>query len=320
MSETGDAEATGALTVDEAAAAILALDPEEGIQGEEEQGDEAPAEEDADEAASEEQSDEDEDQDEGDGEQPTLIPVKIDGKTEKVTLDELKAGYSRQADYTRKTMEHAENVKAFETDKTSTLAERERYKAVVEYWEKQISQPLYDPAETEALRSIDPAEWAARNAEERDRQAQAQALKDELLGLSKKADHETVEAKKAAISQAEKALLDAVPEWKADPKKYQAGLKSVFDYAETVGFTRGDVLANPDHRTLLVLKDAAAYRAIVSKKPDTVAKVGAVKVAQPGSPAAIPTKRTAATRAQATLAKSGSVQDAAAAFMHLAPD
>ena len=49
---------------------------------------------------------------EEDQEQPNFISVKIDGVEQEVTLEELKNGYSRQQDYTRKTQKLAEQTKS----------------------------------------------------------------------------------------------------------------------------------------------------------------------------------------------------------------
>ena len=56
--------------------------------------------------------------------QPTAYTVKIDGVEQEVTLDELRNGYSRQQDYTRKTQELAQKRKSFE-DQQAELAKKD---------------------------------------------------------------------------------------------------------------------------------------------------------------------------------------------------
>ena len=46
----------------------------------------------------------------------TAYTVKIDGEEFEVTLDELRNGYQRQADYTRKSQSLAEQRKAYEAN------------------------------------------------------------------------------------------------------------------------------------------------------------------------------------------------------------
>ena len=63
------------------------------------------------------EADDDEGSDEGDD---TEVVVKVDGEELTITMDELKKGYSRQSDYTKKTQELAEQRKVIE-EETKTL-------------------------------------------------------------------------------------------------------------------------------------------------------------------------------------------------------
>jgi hypothetical protein len=64
------------------------------------------------------------------------IEITVQGKKEKVRLSELRKGYMRQADYTKKTQKHAEDVKAWEASKK-----------IVEHTSKQETQQQeLDPA------------------------------------------------------------------------------------------------------------------------------------------------------------------------------
>ena len=69
---------------------------------------------------------EQEDQPTEDTDDPT-VTVKIDGKEVEVKLSELKNGYQRQADYTRKTMELSEQRKAVEIETQKARYERQQY-------------------------------------------------------------------------------------------------------------------------------------------------------------------------------------------------
>lgn len=65
-----------------------------------------------------EDSTDDEDEDEGDGDpdpEGETFKVKVDGKIIEVTVDELKSGYQRQADYTRKAQQLAAEKAEFES-------------------------------------------------------------------------------------------------------------------------------------------------------------------------------------------------------------
>jgi hypothetical protein len=53
--------------------------------------------------------------------------VKVDGEEVEVNLDELRNGYQRQADYTRKSQSLAEQRKAYEANLQAVTQEREQY-------------------------------------------------------------------------------------------------------------------------------------------------------------------------------------------------
>ena len=59
--------------------------------------------------------------------EPSTYTVKVDGKDVEVTLDELRSGYSRQADYTRKSQVLAEQRQKADEELAATQQERQRY-------------------------------------------------------------------------------------------------------------------------------------------------------------------------------------------------
>jgi hypothetical protein len=69
---------------------------------------------------------------EPDAQTDTAYTVKIDGEEFEVTLDELRNGYQRQADYTRKSQSLAEQRKAYEANLQAVQAERNQYAQVLE--------------------------------------------------------------------------------------------------------------------------------------------------------------------------------------------
>jgi hypothetical protein len=324
MTESSTAEATGGLTVEQTAKAFEAMmGPDEGTpegetqdqQVQSEADDEPDSADEADEGAdAEEQSDEDDEEASESEDQPQKLTVKVDGQEIEVTVDELKAGYSRLADYTRKTQEVAEQRKSLEAERQSFASEREQAKAVLEHWEQQLAQPLYDPAETEALRYTDPAEWAARKQEEADRIGQLQGITARKSQLTEQEAQQKHANHQRAIAATEQALLDAVPEWKADAAVAKKGLDQIWAYAATRNVTPQMVLADPSVEALLILRDAAAYHAIKSKRPSVEKKVEAVKAATPGSAKVASSKVTEVTRARQRLAKTGNIHDAARLF------
>jgi hypothetical protein len=65
-------------------------------------------------------------------ETPQAYTVKVDGEEFEVTLDELRDGYQRQSDYTRKSQSLAEQRKAYEANLQAVQNERNQYAQVLE--------------------------------------------------------------------------------------------------------------------------------------------------------------------------------------------
>ncbi|GGL48415.1 hypothetical protein [Caulobacter rhizosphaerae] len=260
-----------------------------------------------------------EDPDGDDGEQPEVFTVKIDGQDVQVTLDEALRGYQREADYTRKTQALAADRKAFEDQqKAEVSGERKRTKELLTALEARLAEPE-DTEDLEALRMSNPGEYAARIADRMQREEIARAAKAERQRLEAEEAREELATRETTAKEAMGKLLEAIPAWK-DPKVAQADMSKITDYAKAIGYADTDLNEILDHRLFIMAKDAAAYRALQAKKPQTQAKVEAVRTARPGTAQTRTSAVTESTRAKQRLAKTGRVDDAASVFMHLIPD
>lgn len=136
---------SGELSVEQAASLFSQVEDGEQEQQETEVEAQAQAEPEAQEEAEPEQEQESEEVSE-EGSEP-LYTIKVDGKEIQVTLDELKNGYQRQSDYTRKAMAVSEQRKEAEAQMQQAKAERQQYwdglskaQAVIEAELNQFSQ------------------------------------------------------------------------------------------------------------------------------------------------------------------------------------
>ena len=193
--ENSNPTGTGSISLNEAAS--LLISPEQGQETEDAQQDEeileaiedgiegieeSESESDGDESEEEGESDEDEEQDE-ESEQPQTVKVKVDGEEVEVTLDELKSGYSRTKDYTRKTQELAEQRKAFEAEATAIREERQVYGQLLNQLHQQIQASQGQEPDWEYLRQTDPIEYSLQWAEWSRKQTQRQAIEQEQQRL-----------------------------------------------------------------------------------------------------------------------------------------
>ena len=258
----------------------------------------------------EEQSGEEEETEEG--EQPQTFTVKVDGKEVSVTLDELQKGYSRTQDYTRKTQQIAEVRKQVEQETHAVRAEREQYAQLLGALQAQLqsSEPQID---LDRLYHEDPIEWVRQKEVMRERQEKLGAIQSEQQRLSQVAQYEQQRAMEAQLASQQEALLAALPDWK-DPKKAKAEKALVIESAKAAGFTDEDLKSVYDHRLVLLLRKAALFDQMVSKRQGIKPVVNnGPRPAKPGAAGRVSTT-TESTRAKQRLAKSGRIDDAASAI------
>jgi hypothetical protein len=263
-----------------------------------------------DEETPEEQSEEEEEPEEQ--EQQQTFTVKVDGKEVSVTLDELQKGYSRTQDYTRKTQQIAEVRKQVEQETQAVRAEREQYAQLLGALQAQLqsSEPQID---LERLYHEDPIEWVRQKEVMRERQEKLGAIQSEQQRLSQVAQYEQQRAMEAQFASQQEALLAALPEWK-DPKKAKAEKALVIESAKAAGFSDEDLKSVYDHRLVLLLRKAALFDQMVSKRQGIKPVVNnGPRPAKPGAAGRVSTT-TEGMRAKQRLAKTGRIDDAASAI------
>lgn len=312
-----------AISVDEAADQLFAQsqkveEPEEATLEADDEAEEADTEElDAEEAETDEgktddeaESDEeaDEVEEEGNGEDETdhLFEIEtVNGKQE-VTLSELTQGYMRTADYTKKTMELAEQRKAFEGENQQISQIKQQLSAALEYWAVPVEQEpnwaelaqQHTPQEVFALQQ----QWKERTARKEQATQHHQALRAQ-------------EIERVRAEETEK-LLGVFPEWR-DPATFQAAAQKVVETGGHYGFTTEEMVGIVDHRMFKVLEDARKYRELQTAKPKVAKKVSkAPKKLKPGSkPNKSEAKKAARQKQMDRLKQSGSVHDAVALLL-----
>ena len=285
--------------------------PEEGAAGDEELLDDADA--------SSDETDPEQSEEEGDSEeeeQPQVFTVKVDGKEVEVTLDELQKGYSRTQDYTRKTQQIAEVRKQTEAELQEVRAEREQYAQLLGALQAQVQQAAQPQVDWDRLYQEDPIEWVRQREVMRENQEKAAAIQSEQQRLAQLSQQEQVQQRQALLAQEQEALVAAIPEWK-DAKKAQAEKAMLVQFGQKVGFTPDELKSVIDHRAVVMLRKAALYDQMMSKrgqiKPVTN---NGPRPAKPGAAGRV-RSNTEAMRAQQRLAKTGRVDDAADAIYKL---
>lgn len=257
--------------------------------------------------------------------QPKTYRVKVDGEEVEVTEDELLRGYSRNADYTRKTQALAAERAAFEqSEKAAVIQERQRYATALAQIEQIVDGQLAGEPDWDTLRKEVPAdEFAATWADWERAKRQQAAVKAERAKAEEQVRKDAEAAYAAHLATEGQRVLDVIPAWK-DPEVKKAESREIVEYARELGFTDEEIQKVADHRLVKLLRDAAQGRkqakAKATAEPIVRKKIEQAKVVKPGAAASTKPVVTEMTRAKQALAKTGSLHDAAAAIRLMLAD
>ena len=247
-------------------------------------------------------------------EEPELHRVKIQGQELEVTLDELKAGYSRDSDYRQKTHSLGMEKRDLETQKESLrqsydtrLAELNELIATADATVRQRQgsedlQKLYEEDPTTAAKLDFQLRQENRQLEEvkaRARDAQAKQY-EEFLATQKE------------------LAATKIPEF-ADPNKADQFKINMRNSLRNYGFNDQEIGSLADHRFLMVAKDAMSYQAIKDKRPIVAKKVAnAPKVVKAGTAKSSTSSGREVIRNKiGKVRKSGSINDASSAILDI---
>jgi len=245
-------------------------------------------------------------------ETPGTYTIKVDGKDVEVTLDELQAGYSRQADYTRKSQVLAEQRKKADEELAATQQERQRYLSQLEQFNIQADSKIEELAKTDwtRLKEEDPTEYMLKRDQYRELQDNKRVVEEEQKNLQYKSQQEQQAKWQEELGRQQQLMAEKLPEW-VDPDKGPKLKQSIKTFAVKKGFTEQEVNSLIDARSVDVLHKAMLYENLLAAKISNKKTKVVPKVQKPGSPATkgeISSDKVKAQRAR--LRKTGHVNDA----------
>tara|TARA_R110000851_G_scaffold255270_1_gene407866 strand:+ start:608 stop:1630 length:1023 start_codon:yes stop_codon:yes gene_type:complete len=246
-------------------------------------------------------------------EQPSIYSINVDGVEQEVTLDELKNGYSRQSDYTRKTQELANQRKHAETEFNAVREERAIYTQLLDQMRNQLETGLQDEPDWVALAENDPVGYNSHRASWDENKKKQNAVLAEQQRMLQQSQQEQMQNLQAHVHNEAQLLSNAIPEWQ-DAKKAASGRAELKQYAITeLGFSEQELNQIYDHRAVLAIRKAMLHdktQEVVKKKPVVATKA---KVARPGN-SNVPVTPNRTKKLRQKLAKSGKMADAAKVF------
>lgn len=242
--------------------------------------------------------------------------VKVDGEEFEVDLDELRNGYQRQSDYTKKSQSVAEMRKAYEANLQSVQQERDQYQQVLANMENYQNLELkkYQELDWASLKEDDPVEYMEKRIEFQDAKDKVNQVKQEQIAVQQKTQQEVYQNIQHKVQEEAELLATALPEYSDPSSNLKTELR---DFAINMGFSEQDVNGITDHKVVLVLHKAMLQERANSSTSSKVKK-GPAKVIKAGVP--VTKKQRVARDVQAKrdrLRQTGNVRDAANAFMDL---
>lgn len=206
---------------------------------------------------------------------PDTAKVTLDDGTV-TTIAELKRGTLFQRDYTQKTQALSEERKTFEAERQQVSQYVQQVEQLREYASWYAEQ--YLPKKPEPFtgdRMNDPMgylQWSQKNDEwQAHAQAYQQFMQQKTAADEQKKGETDKQLQDRRLAEA-KALGAAIPVFK-DPVKGKAAWDAMVTGASQFGFTPEDLDAVVDHRQLVVLREALAYRRIKAKAPQAKEEV-----------------------------------------------
>ena len=240
-----------------------------------------------DEEAEVDEAEELEEADDGEEEtEETLYTVKIDGDEYEVTLDELQSGYQRQKAFTKRSMELAEQRKAFEAEQAQTKQLRDNYAQQLELLAQQIQQTTPQEPDWVTLATEVSAQefnqikagWDAQKA------ALAQA-EQERQRIAQEQQAEQQSAIQQHLATQREEMLNRIPQWQDEATRDEERLEVIKYAQQRTGFSEEEITNASDARAIELLYKAWKWDNLQKKKPEAKKRTRkAPKMAKAGQP------------------------------------
>lgn len=259
---------------------------------------------------------EDGEPEDGDAEKPEAYTVVINGQEVEVSLDELKNGYSRTADYTRKAQAVAEERRAAQAERQAIEQERNTYAQLLPALQQRLEAMATQEPDWNRLYAEDPLEYVRQKDAWREHKEQINAARAEQARLSQITQQEQAQMLRSHLDQQRQLMLEAIPAWK-DQKRFDADRVAIRDYGKKLGFSDEELSSATDHRAILALHKAAQYDRLMNKQNVPAQRNNAPAAIKPGSQSRVPRPVSDLSKAKQRLSRSGELKDAAAVFEKL---
>lgn len=231
-------------------------------------------------------------EDETDFEEQDVFTVKVNGKEIDVTLEEALKGYQREADYTQKTQQLAEQRKEFEAEKSKTgelqtayMNSLQQLGQNLDILSKQTENQLgEEPDWKKAYETMDAKEYTLLVQNWQQRKENLQKIQTEQQRVAQEQQIEGEKIMRQHLTQQSDLMLQKLPQWKEASVRDKERAELI-EYAKTLGYTDEEVANASDHRAIVALYNSMKFEKLNSKTPEVKRKVRkAPKMAKSGVP------------------------------------
>lgn len=241
-------------------------------------------------------------------EKDSLHTVKINGKEENWTLDQLKQSAAGQGYINQRMQEVAKLEKAYKEQATA-LAQQQQQQ--LEFFQKAQQTGFTEPTPpSKELFNNDPIAYMEAKLSYDEAKAEHDTKVQQFQQMQKQQEQQQQQQLQAFTQQQTQLLAEKLPDI-ADPQKGEVIKKGLMEVGEHYGFSQQELESVRDHRYILAMYDAMRFRKLLQKrgkatsKKQSIApvKAGAKKTPNVG-------KAKARKQKQDRLRKTGSIDDA----------
>ena len=199
-----------------------------------------------------------------------LYDVTVNGQIQKVNLDELKQGYSKGLDYTKKTMDLGDQRRSLETERDTISKEKDEVSKLREEYAKKLNVveqnlQIEDNVDWVKLAQDDPSEYAIKKAEYDKKKDLQDRIQKEQARVNEERKQEQEKVYQNFIQSENKKLIEKMPVF-GDEKKVNKVMQDIGQFALKSGYTEQELNMLVDHRALITLYQAAKYDQLLQKK------------------------------------------------------
>ena len=241
-------------------------------------------------------------------EDTNLIPVKINGKEERWTLDQLKQSAAGQGYINQKMQENAALEKQYKEQAQALAQQQQQVLAMYQQAQQGGLQAPTPPSKE--LFDQDPIGYMEAKLTYDEAKAAHDQQLYQLQGMHQQQAQQQQAARQAYLAEQAEVLKQYIPEI-ADPKKGEMLKTEIMDTGMHYGFTPEEMAGVSDARYVRALNDARKYRQLVANKQRSQSKADGVRpVVKAGAKKRPDGQAATRKKAQQRLQKTGSIDDA----------